>query len=79
MLAYTFPLLSLFFAMLMFFGLLLGIFFIVWCLLTHFRRHDHSGLAKAGWTILILFIPILAALIYIVARPADPFPEQRMT
>jgi Phospholipase_D-nuclease N-terminal len=36
-----------------------------------FRRNDHHGGAKFGWTVLILFIPILGALIYIIARPAD--------
>ena len=29
------------------------------------------GMAKAGWAILILFLPILGALIYIIARPAE--------
>ena len=71
MLAYDFPLLSIFWSMLMFFGFFLLIFFIIWCFVDNFRRRDHHGLAKAGWTILILFIPILGALIYIIARPAD--------
>jgi hypothetical protein len=43
----------------------------LWCFVDNFRRRDHHGAAKAGWTILILFIPILGALIYIIARPAD--------
>ncbi len=71
MIAYTYPLLSLFWTMLIFAGIFLMIFFIIWCFIDNFRRHDHSGWAKAGWTILILFLPILGALIYIIARPAD--------
>ena len=71
MLGYDFPLLSLFWTMLMFFGLFLMIWLIIWCFIDNFRRHDHHGLAKAGWTVLILFIPIFGALIYIVARPAS--------
>jgi hypothetical protein len=71
MLAYSFPLLSLFWAMLMFAGLVILVFFILWCFIDNFRRKDHHGLAKAGWTIVILMIPIIGALIYIIARPAD--------
>ncbi|HEY6428989.1 MAG TPA: PLDc N-terminal domain-containing protein [Acidimicrobiales bacterium] len=71
MLAYDFPLLSAFWVILMFFGTLLLIFFIIWCFVDNFRRRDHSGWAKAGWTVLILFVPILGALIYIIARPPE--------
>ena len=70
MTAYVFPLLSIFWTMLMFFGLFMMIFFIIWCFIDNFRRRDHHGVAKALWTIVILMIPILGALIYIVARPA---------
>jgi Phospholipase_D-nuclease N-terminal len=33
-----------------------------------FRDHDLSGWAKAGWTIFLIFVPFLAALIYLIAR-----------
>ena len=69
--AYSFPLLSLIWAMLVFAGIFLMIFFIVWCFIDNFRRHDHHGMAKAGWAILILFLPIFGALIYIIARPSE--------
>jgi hypothetical protein len=71
MLAYTWPLLSLFWTFLMFAGVVLVLFFIIWCFVDNFRRRDHSGLAKGGWTLLILVIPFLGALIYVIARPAD--------
>lgn len=64
-------LLSLFWTFLMFAGVFLMIFFIIWCFIDNFRRRDHHGLSKAMWTIFILFIPILGALVYIIARPAD--------
>jgi hypothetical protein len=70
-LAYDFPLLSIFWTLLMFFGIFLMIFFIVWCFIDNFRRHDHHGGAKFGWTVLILFVPVLGALIYVIARPSD--------
>jgi uncharacterized membrane protein len=34
-----------------------------------FRRHDLSGLAKAGWILVLVILPFLGALIYIVMRP----------
>jgi len=71
MLAYTWPLLSLFWTFLMFAGVVLLLFFIIWCFVDNFRRTDHSGWAKAGWTVLILVFPFIGALIYIIARPAD--------
>ena len=48
MLAYTWPLLSLFWTFLMFAGIVLLLFFIIWCFVDNFRRRDHRGLAKAG-------------------------------
>ena len=54
----------------MFVGLVLMIFLFVWCFIDNFRRSDHHGWAKLGWTIVILMMPILGAFTYIVARPA---------
>jgi len=72
MAAYVYPLLSVFWTMLIFTGLAIAFFFIVWCLVDNFRRRDHHGWAKFGWTVFILFLPVLGALVYILARPADP-------
>jgi hypothetical protein len=71
MLAYTWPLLSLFWTFLMFAGIFLLLFFIIWCFIDNFRRRDLGGLAKAGWTLVILIVPFFGALVYIVARPQD--------
>jgi hypothetical protein len=42
----------------------------VWfrCILDMFRDHTLSGWGKAGWAILLIFVPWLGALIYIIAR-----------
>ena len=71
MLAYVYPLLSIFWSLLIFAGVILMLCLIIWCFIDNFARHDHHGWAKLGWTLLILFVPILGALIYIVARPAQ--------
>jgi len=33
-----------------------------------FRNHDSSGWAKAGWLIFLLFFPLIAMLIYVIAN-----------
>jgi Short C-terminal domain/Phospholipase_D-nuclease N-terminal len=33
-----------------------------------FRDHQLSGWAKAAWTVFLIFVPFLAALIYLIAR-----------
>ena len=71
MVAYDFPLLSMFLIVAWWF-FLLGIFFaVVWSFIDNFRRHDHSGWAKAGWALVILVIPLFGTLIYLIARPSN--------
>jgi hypothetical protein len=33
-----------------------------------FRDHQTSGWGKAAWTIFLIFVPFLAALVYLIAR-----------
>ena len=33
-----------------------------------FRDHQLSGWAKAAWVIFLIFVPFLAALVYLIAR-----------
>jgi hypothetical protein len=42
----------------------------VWfrCLFDMFSDHTLSGWAKAGWSILLIFVPWVGALIYLIAR-----------
>ena len=69
-LAYVYPLLGIFWTMLIFTGLVLMLWLIVWCFIDNFARRDHHGWAKFAWTVFILFLPIIGALTYIIARPA---------
>ena len=68
MLAYDYPLLGIFWTITMFFLWLAWIFVVVWVFIDNFRRHDHSGWAKALWTIAIIFVPIIGVLAYITSR-----------
>ena len=71
MLAYDFPLLSMFWVLLWFFVMFSIFFAVIYAFIDNFRRHDHSGWAKAGWALLILILPLLGTLIYLIARPPD--------
>jgi Phospholipase_D-nuclease N-terminal len=54
---------------------MLGFFFwfvVIWMFIAVFAsilRRDISGWAKAGWIILIVFLPLIGILIYLIATP----------
>ena len=52
----------------------------VWfrCLFDLFGDHTLSGWGKAGWAILLIFVPWLGALIYLIARGRS-MTERQMT
>ena len=47
------------------------------CIIDMFRDHTLSGWAKAGWALVLIFIPWLGALIYLIAR-GKSMNERRM-
>ena len=65
----NYPLLNLFWTIFIIFCFVVWFWLIVSIFTDNFRRNDHSGWAKAGWTILILFVPVVGILIYMIARP----------
>jgi Phospholipase_D-nuclease N-terminal len=67
--AADYPFLDIFWTMLIFFAWVIWVSLVIIVLLDNFRRHDHSGWAKAGWTLLVIFLPLLGVLIYMIARP----------
>ena len=71
LLAYDFPLLSIFWVLLEIAALIIVIFAVIWAFIDNFTRRDHSGWAKAGWALLILVLPLLGVIIYIAWRPAE--------
>ena len=52
-------------------------FVVIYTFIDNFRRSDHSGSAKAGWALFIVVLPLLGALIYILARPEMRNPPMR--
>ena len=57
--------------MFIFFAWVMWIAVVIMVFMDNFKRHDHSGFAKALWTILIVFLPILGVIFYIIARPKE--------
>lgn len=57
--------------MLWFFLWVMWIWVVITVFVDNFRRDDHSGWAKAGWTVLIVFLPVLGVLLYLIFRPKD--------
>ncbi|MET7422090.1 SHOCT domain-containing protein [Dactylosporangium sp. NPDC005555] len=57
-----------FLTMVWYFVWFLWIFLVVTVLVDVFRSHDLSGLAKAGWTIVVVVLPFAGVLIYLIAR-----------
>jgi hypothetical protein len=69
MLAYDFPLMGLFWSMMMLFFFVVVAFAVIWTFIDNFRRSDHGGWAKAAWALVIVVFPLLGTFVYIVARP----------
>ncbi len=63
----TYPILSVFWWMLMFFMFVIWIWLLITVFIDIFRTHM-SGWAKAGWTIFIIFLPLLGVLVYLIVN-----------
>jgi hypothetical protein len=67
--AAAFPFLDALWLLFVFCAWLMVIAFVVIVLIDNFRRTDQSGWAKAGWTLFVIALPLLGALVYQIARP----------
>ena len=66
-----YPFLDIMWTMFIFFAWLIWISLLVMVLADNFRRSDHSGWAKAGWTLFVIFLPLIGVLVYMIARPKE--------
>ncbi len=57
--------------MILFFVFVIWVFVVIHVFVDNFRRTDHGGWAKAMWTLLIIFLPVLGVIIYLIARPSE--------
>jgi NADH:ubiquinone oxidoreductase subunit 6 (subunit J) len=68
-LADSYPFLDVVWTMFVFFAWVMVVFLVITLMVDNFRRRDHSGWAKAGWTLVLILLPLLGSLIYMIARP----------
>jgi cbb3-type cytochrome oxidase subunit 3 len=68
LLAYTYPLLDLFWSFLFFFLFFMWIWVLIAILTDIFRSPDLHGWGKAGWFLFVLLIPLIGVLVYLIAR-----------
>ena len=65
----SYPFLDIMWTMFIFFAWVIWIWLLIMVLADNFRRDDHSGLAKAGWTCFVIFLPLIGVLVYMIAAP----------
>ncbi|HEX6286126.1 MAG TPA: SHOCT domain-containing protein [Acidimicrobiia bacterium] len=65
------PLLDLFWTMLWLFLFFLWIWLLISLFSDIFRRDDLGGWGKAGWVFFLIVLPLLGALIYLIAEGGD--------
>jgi hypothetical protein len=70
MLLADYPFLEVMWSMFIFFAWVIWIYLLILVLADNFRRTDHTGWAKAGWTVFVIFLPLIGVLVYMIARPA---------
>jgi hypothetical protein len=68
-----YPLLDAFWTMFLFFAWLLWIWLVVWVLMDIFRSRDISGWGKAGWTALVILLPLIGVLAYEIVHSDHVF------
>jgi hypothetical protein len=66
--AADYPFLDVLWSMIIFFVWVAWIWMIILILSDVFRRSDLSGWGKAAWTIFLIVLPFLGALIYLIAQ-----------
>jgi hypothetical protein len=65
LLAADYPLLDVFWTMIIFFAWVIWFWMVITVLGDVFRRHDLSGGGKVGWSLFIIFLPLLGVLFYL--------------
>jgi hypothetical protein len=75
--AADYPFLDILWTMVIFFAWVIWIWMVVGILTDVFRRRDIGGWAKAAWTVFLIVLPFLGALVYLIAQH-DKMAERRV-
>ncbi len=68
MLATSYPLLEVFWTMLIFFAFFIWIWLLFTVFADVFRRKDIGGLGKTGWIVFVIILPYLGVFVYLIAE-----------
>jgi hypothetical protein len=68
MLAADYPLLNIFWTMILFFFWIAWIWVLIMIISDVFRRHDASGWVKALWMVVLIFLPFAGVLAYMIVN-----------
>ena len=66
--AADYPLLDVFWTMMIFFFWVIWIWILVSVLTDVFRRHDISGWGKAAWSLFVIVLPYLGVFVYLITQ-----------
>jgi hypothetical protein len=66
--ASDYPLLDVFWTILIFFSWVIWFWIVITVFADLFRRHDISGWGKAAWVVFVIVLPFLGVLIYLIAQ-----------
>jgi hypothetical protein len=66
--AADYPFLDVLWSMVVFFAFVIWVWLLITVFVDVFRRHDLSGWAKAGWTVLLIVLPYLGVFIYLITN-----------
>jgi Short C-terminal domain/Phospholipase_D-nuclease N-terminal len=67
-LAADYPLLEVFWTMLIFFAFVIWLWILFGVLADVFRRHDASGWTKVLWIVFVVILPFLGVFVYLIAE-----------
>jgi Short C-terminal domain/Phospholipase_D-nuclease N-terminal len=68
LIAADYPFLDVVGTMLIFFAWVIWFWLLITVFSDLFRRHDLSGWGKAGWIVLVVFLPYIGVLIYLIGQ-----------
>lgn len=66
--ATSYPLLEVFWTMLIFFAFVVWIWILFTVIADLFRRDDVSGFGKVGWLVFVIVMPYLGVFVYLIAQ-----------
>src|SRR5690348_10138351 len=75
--ASDYPLMNVFWTMVMFFAWMIWIWLLITIFADLFSRRDVGGWAKAGWTVVVLVLPFIGVLAYLISQ-SSAMADRRM-